>query len=79
MSRNSILTGYALRDRSNEGKWGKWPMKDRWVINVDLEGFSKNYEYSEDRKTFAILALCELIDAIFRIGTFYYPGDPERN
>ncbi len=54
-------------------------MNNNWAINIDVEGFSKNYEYSEDRKTFAILALAELMDAIVKIGTRCFPGDPHKN
>lgn len=54
-------------------------MKGRWAISIDIEGFSKNYEHSEDRKTFAILALGELMDSIYKIATRCYPGDPARN
>jgi len=46
-----------------------------WAINIDIEGFSQNYEYSEDRKTFAILAIGELMHSIEAIGTRCYPGD----
>lgn len=54
-------------------------MSGRWGISIDVEGFSKNYEFSEDRKTYAILALGELMIAIYRIGTCCYPGTPEKN
>ena len=54
-------------------------MNNRWAINIDVEGFSKNYEHSEDRKTFAILALSELMDSIVKIGTRCFPGDPDKN
>ena len=54
-------------------------MEGRWGISIDIEGFSKNYEYSEERKTFAILALAELMRAIINIGRICYPGNPERN
>lgn len=48
----------------------------RWALNIDVEGFSKNYESGEDGKTFAILALSELMRTIHLIGTRCYPGDP---
>jgi len=54
-------------------------MNNRWAISIDVEGFSKNYEHSEDRKTFAILALAELMDSIVKIGTRCFPGEPDRN
>lgn len=50
-----------------------------WGINIDVEGFSTNYEHSEIRKTFAIRAIHELMDAIIKIGTLCFPGDPKRN
>ncbi len=54
-------------------------MSNGWAINIDIEGFSKNYEYSEDRKTFAIRALAELMESILKIGTLCFPGDPKIN
>lgn len=54
-------------------------MSDRWGISIDVEGFSKNYEFSEDRKTYAILALGELMSAIYQIGTSCFPGTAEKN
>ena len=54
-------------------------MDNRWAINIDVEGFSKNYEHSEDRKTFAILALSELMDSIVKIGISCFPGNPKIN
>lgn len=54
-------------------------MNDRWAISIDIEGFSKHYEYDEERKTYAILALGELMRSIFLIGTQFFPGTPERN
>ena len=54
-------------------------MNNRWAINIDVEGFSTNYEHSEDRKTFAILALAELMDSIVKIGRRCFPGDPDKN
>lgn len=54
-------------------------MNDRWAISIDIEGFSKNYEHSEERKTFAILALHELMSIIYKIATLCYPGDPAKN
>jgi len=54
-------------------------MDGRWGISIDVEGFSKNYEYSEERKAFAILALAELMNAIVNIGRECYPGNPDTN
>ncbi len=54
-------------------------MEGRWGISIDVEGFSKNYEYSEERKTFAILALAELMNAIVNIGRLCFPGNPDSN
>lgn len=54
-------------------------MNGSWAINIDVEGFSTNYEHSEDRKTFAIKALSELMDSIVKIGTQCFPGDPATN
>jgi len=54
-------------------------MNNRWAIYIDVEGFSENYEYSEDRKTFAILSLAELMDSIVKIGTQCFPGDRDKN
>ncbi|MGA2263931.1 MAG: hypothetical protein ABSH28_21170 [Acidobacteriota bacterium] len=54
-------------------------MNGRWGISIDIEGFSKHYEYDEERKTYAILALGELMNSIFRIGGRCFPGTPERN
>lgn len=54
-------------------------MNSRWGISIDVEGFSSNYEYSEQRKTFAIFALAELMNAIIIIGQQCYPGNPSKN
>ncbi len=54
-------------------------MDGRWGISIDVEGFSKNYEYNEERKTFAILALAELMNAIVNIGQLCFPGNPDAN
>lgn len=54
-------------------------MNDRWGISIDVEGFSANYEHSEERKTFAICALGELMDAVYRIGSLCFPGTSEKN
>lgn len=51
----------------------------RWAICIDIEGFSKHYEYNEERKTFAILALGELMNSVFLVGTRCFPGTPEKN
>ena len=52
--------------------------EESWAINIDLEGFSKNYEDSEDRKTYAIWGLHHLMDAIINIGNSVYRDPPER-
>jgi hypothetical protein len=54
-------------------------MESCWGISIDIEGFSKNYEYSEKRKTFAILALSELMSAIIQIGRKCFPGNAATN
>lgn len=54
-------------------------MDTQWAICIDIEGFSKNYEHSEERKTFAILALGELMQSIYAIATNCYPGDPDKH
>lgn len=54
-------------------------MSDRWGISIDIEGFSKNYEHSENKKTWAILAIGELMSAIYRIGYYCFPGTREKN
>ena len=54
-------------------------MNGRWGISIDVEGFSKNYEHSEDRKTFAIIALAELMDSIVKIGRLCFPGNSDIN
>ena len=54
-------------------------MNERWAINVDVEGFSAHYESGEDGKTRAILALGELMHAVFSIGTRVFPGTHENN
>ena len=48
-------------------------VKGRWAISIDIEGFSKHYEYSEDRKTYAILALGELMNSVFLVGSPVFP------
>lgn len=53
--------------------------KSRWALYIDIEGFSQNYEYNEERKTFAIYALRELMNAIYNIGTRAYPGKSKNN
>jgi hypothetical protein len=55
------------------------PVKDPWAISIDIEGFSKHYEYDEERKTYAILALGELMNAVYLIGSRCFPGTPEKN
>lgn len=54
-------------------------MNGPWAINIDIEGFSKHYEYSEDQKTYAILALGELMNSVFLVGSRCFPGTPEKN
>lgn len=54
-------------------------MKDRWAINIDIEGFSQHYEYNEERQTYAILALGELMNSVFLVGSKCFPGTPEKN
>jgi hypothetical protein len=54
-------------------------MEKRWGLNIDVEGFSALYEYSEDGKTKAIFALRDLMQAIISIGRLTYPGDPTNN
>jgi hypothetical protein len=54
-------------------------MNGRWAINIDIESFSKHYEYNEQRKTYAILALGELMNSVFLVGSQCFPGTPERN
>ena len=54
-------------------------MNERWAISIDIEGFSKNYEYDEEHKTYAILALGELMKSIFQVGSQYFPGTPDSN
>jgi len=59
-------------------KWNLSMPKESWAINIDIEGFSKNYEESEDRKTYAIWGLHQLMDAVIKIGNEVYPDPPER-
>ena len=54
-------------------------METQWAVSIDIEGFSKNYEHSEERKTFAIRALGELMQSIYSVATNCYPGDPCQN
>lgn len=54
-------------------------MNNRWAICIDIEGFSKHYEYNEARKTYAILALGELMNSVFLVGSRCFPGTPENN
>jgi hypothetical protein len=54
-------------------------MNEPWGICIDVEGFSKNYEHSEDRKTYAILALAELMNSIVNIGRLCFPGKSDIN
>ncbi len=52
--------------------------EEPWAINIDIEGFSKNYEESEERKTYAIWGLYQLMEAIINIGNYVYINPPER-
>lgn len=52
--------------------------EESWAISIDIEGFSKNYEESEDRKTYAIWGLHQLMDAVIKVGSEVYPEPPER-
>jgi hypothetical protein len=54
-------------------------VKEPWGISIDIEGFSNHYEYDEERKTYSILALGELMNSIFLVGSQCFPGTPERN
>ena len=54
-------------------------VNDRWAISIDIEGFSKHYEYDEERKTYAILALGELMSSVFLVGSRCFPGTLEKN
>jgi hypothetical protein len=54
-------------------------MSNGWAISIDIEGFSKNYEYNENKRTWAILAIGELMSAIYRIGHCCFPGTAEKN
>jgi hypothetical protein len=54
-------------------------VNDRWAISIDIEGFSKHYECNEERKTYAILALGELMNSVFLVGSRCFPGTPESN
>jgi hypothetical protein len=54
-------------------------VNNRWAINVDIEGFSKHYECNEEQKTYAILALGELMNSVFLVGSRCFPGTPEKN
>jgi len=47
---------------------------DRWVINIDLEGFSVLWSADDS----VLMALSELVGAVFRIGRNCYPNSPER-
>lgn len=54
-------------------------MDRRWGINIDIEGFSKLYESSEENQSKAIKGLRELMYAIIQIGQKVYPGDLGKN
>lgn len=54
-------------------------MDKRWSLNIDIEGFSKLYELSEESQSKAIRSLRELMHAIIQIGINVYPGDPSKN
>lgn len=46
----------------------------RWAIYIDIQGFSSLWKNGDT----ALLALCELMLAIFRVGNSYYPKVPDR-
>lgn len=46
----------------------------RWAIYIDIQGFGTLWGEGDK----ALLALCELMRAIYRIGTICYPSSPER-
>jgi hypothetical protein len=54
-------------------------MNKRWGLNIDIEGFSNLYEFSDESQSKAILGLRELMHAIIQIGKNVYPGDPGKN
>lgn len=54
-------------------------MNHPWAISIDIEGFSKHYEYNEEQKTYSILALGELMNSIYLVGNRCFPGTPEKN
>jgi len=49
-------------------------MNDHWAIYIDIEGFSSKYSKGND----ALIALKELMRAIYRIGKFVFPEPPNR-
>lgn len=49
-------------------------MENRWAIYIDIQGFGTLWDESDK----ALVALNELMCAIFRIGKNYYPGSPNR-
>lgn len=62
-----------------EGKENYGEVGVRWGLSIDIEGFSSKYEYSEETKSTAIMALHELMDALIKIGTKVFTGSCERN
>jgi len=54
-------------------------MNGRWALSIDIEGFSKHYEHSDDQKTYAIRALGELMNSVFLVGSRCFPGTAEKN
>src|SRR5712691_3597868 len=49
----------------------------RWCIWIDIEGFSNRWDKQESELE-ALDSLRELMTAIYRIGTFAFPENPER-
>lgn len=47
---------------------------NRWAIYIDIQGFSSLWKNGDT----ALLALCELMRAIFRVGKSCYPKAPDR-
>ncbi len=50
-----------------------------WGLCIDIEGFSRKYEYSESMQFDAIMSLNVLMKTIIKIGNNVYPGKPENN
>jgi hypothetical protein len=49
-------------------------MNDRWAIYIDIEGFGVLYEH----ETTVLMALSDLMEGIYAIGTKCYPESPNR-